>query len=149
MLALSFFPSLLVGCSSQPPPEHQVRNPAFYKIRFDSSMNILCVPTASLDTAKSLLRDVLEVAGRAVSVRPDTVVIALSYVVMKDPRYPGERRTVRRTSSQILPDLVLVPVQQAVHIEPWNPREGNRLISTVLPTVFLLGALLSLRYGHW
>ena len=147
--ALFVLPSLLAGCSSQPQPDHRLRGPTFYKIRFDSSMNILCVPAASLDTAKSLLKDVLEVAGRAVSVRPDTVVIALSYVVLEDRRYPGERRTIRRTSSPALPDLLLIPVQLAVHIEPWNPRGGNRLISTVVPIVFLLGALLSLRYGHW
>ena len=147
--ALFILPSLLEGCSARPQGEHEVRSPAFVKIRFDSTVSLPYAPPASLDTAKSLLKDVFEVGGRVVSVSRDTVVIALSYALLADRRYPGEGRTIRRGGSHVLPELVFVSVQQGVRIEPWNPRESNRLTSTILPIVFLLGVLLSLRYGHW
>jgi hypothetical protein len=147
-LLLVVLPVLLVGCSSQPQPELEMNRVSFYRIRFDSSMNLRRAPLAVFDSTKALLRDVVEIGGRALDIGPDTVAIAPLYVLLEDRQHPGETRTIRGSGPAALPDFLLVPVQPGVHIEPWNPRHKG-FTSRIFPIVFLIGVLLYFRNAEW
>jgi hypothetical protein len=109
-------------------------------------MNIVGAPRAVFDTVPALLTDVIEIGGRALALRSDTLAIAPSYILMADKEHPGEGRTIRKSGRRALPDFVLVPVQPGVRIEPFTK---SPLSSMVMPILAAATAILYFRFAHW
>jgi len=145
-ILISFtWPLLAIGCSPRPRPELEDQENPLYKISFDSSTHLVAGRRALYDTTGTLLTDVLEIGGRALAVRGDTVVISPSYVLFADRAHPGERRTIRK-SGHVLPAVVLVLVGPGVDVEPLTKSRVGSI------AVLLLGvatAFLYFRYCHW
>jgi hypothetical protein len=136
--------SALMACSLQPRPEVEAYRRSFYKIRFDSSMSVVGLRAAN-DSTRLVLTDVVEIGGRVLAHRADTVVIAPSYTLTLDREHLGEGRTIRRSGRLALLDSLFVPVQPGVRIEPW---ESSRRYLVVAPILGLLTSFLLLRFGH-
>ena len=137
---------LLIGCSTRERPELGPGTSSLYKISFDSNMSVLWAPRVGYDSVPTVLADVVEIRGRVIEMRSDTLPIAPSYVLIADRDHPGERRTIRWSGRQVLPDLVLVPVRPGVRIEPLTK---SRLSSMTMPILLAVSVLLYFRYSHW
>ena len=69
-----------------------------------------------------------------------------SYVLTADREHPGEVRTIRLSGRRVLRDVVLIPVQAGVHIEPITK---SRVSSMTMPILVALTSFLYFRYCHW
>ena len=145
-LLASLLMVLGTGCSPQPRPEFEAYQRSFYKVQFDSTTSIVRAPRAIYDTVPSLLRDVVEIGGRVLELRSDTLTMEPSYVLTADREHPGEVRRIRLSGRRVLPDFVLIPVQAGVHIEPITK---SRVSSMTMPILVAVTSFLYFRYCHW
>lgn len=106
---------LLVGCV-HPRFDMEEFRCSQYNIRFDSSTNLIGIPRSAYDTTTHVLADVVEIMGRVIDVKGDSLLVAPSYVLISDSEHPG--RTIRRGGLRALPDDLVVVVGPGDRIEP-------------------------------
>ena len=106
----------LLGCF-HPRPELEAYKRSFFKIRFDSSTTLVGVPRSPYDTVPHALVDVVEIMGRVLDLRSDSLLIAPSYVLISDTDHPGDGRTTLRRGRRALPDDMIVVVRPRDRVE--------------------------------
>jgi hypothetical protein len=138
--ALSVF---LLGCFHTR-PELEAYKRSYFKIRFDSNTTLVGAPRTPDDTVTRILPDVLEIMGRVLSLRSDSLLIAPSYVLISDREHPAERRTTLRRGRRALPDDMVAVIGPRDRVEQmYSGPNWPRLMAA--PIAGLLTGLLLFR----
>jgi hypothetical protein len=138
--ALSVF---LFGCF-RTRPELEAYKRSYLRIRLDSNTTLVGAPRTADDTVTRVLADVVEIMGRVLSLRSESLLVAPSYVLISDPDHPAERRTMLRRGRRALPDNLIVVIGPRDRVEQmYTSPNWPRLMAA--PIVGLLTGLLLFR----
>ena len=141
--------SACLGCApfvtGAPRDAHQWLR-AFCSVRFSSSHEITLITNRSAaDSETSRLSRIVEIGGRVVAYRGDTLVIEPFYVTTA-PGVGTDRITAYPSGHASFPDFALVPIEEGVAIGDFHPPHRPRSAEQTVAVALGMGMLLILLY---
>jgi hypothetical protein len=113
---------------------------AFCSVRFSPPHEITLITRRSApDSERSRLRNLVEVGGRVVAYRGDTLVIEPFYLTTL-PESGADAVTAYGNGQAGFPELALVPIENGVAIGDFHTPQKRGPRSPVQITAFVLGA---------
>lgn len=148
---------LAAGCVGSPRRTAPTWERPFLSVRFDSARDLQVVSNLlMLDTAASVVQDVVEVGGRVTGYHGDTLLIEPYYISMYDASRDDRARTFYRGGAYRLPDLAIVESGAGTVISEFmtpaarKSRQLNNILEApirIFPILLFLSFIR--RIGHW